>query len=191
MSSWTSHLTMEVIGLNISSLVDKFCVLKNNTFQINAWHINFIVCSFFCFREDFGYFADICFKSFGDRVKYWSTFNEPNLQVILGYRTGEYPPSHCSWPFGNCSRGDSEKEPFMAAHNIILSHATAVHIYRTKYQVVTYNRDMWLSCILLCIEMLSSKSVFHLKVLLWNALDRKKDFKYFWLKAFARRAFIK
>ncbi|KAL5842581.1 hypothetical protein ACOSQ3_013184 [Xanthoceras sorbifolium] len=85
-------------------------------------------------QEDFGYFADICFKSFGDRVKYWITFNEPNLQVILSYRTGAYPPSHCSKQFGNCSKGDSEKEPFMAAHNIILSHATAVHIYRTKYQ---------------------------------------------------------
>ncbi|XP_031264934.1 beta-glucosidase 46-like isoform X1 [Pistacia vera] len=85
-------------------------------------------------QEDFGYFADICFKSFGDRVKYWVTFNEPNYQVILGYRLGEYPPSHCSRPFGNCSRGNSEMEPFIAAHNVILSHATAVHKYRTKYQ---------------------------------------------------------
>lgn len=86
-------------------------------------------------RKDFGYFVDICFKSFGDRVKYWATFNEPNLQVILGYRTGVYPPSQCSTPFGNCTQGDSEKEPLVAAHNIILSHATAVDIYRTKYQV--------------------------------------------------------
>ncbi|KAK2644434.1 hypothetical protein Ddye_019629 [Dipteronia dyeriana] len=85
-------------------------------------------------QEDFGYFADICFKYFGDRVKYWSTFNEPNFQAILGYRTGAHPPSRCSGMFGNCSKGDSEKEPFVVAHNIILSHATAVHIYRTKYQ---------------------------------------------------------
>ncbi|KAL6197958.1 hypothetical protein ACLB2K_027750 [Fragaria x ananassa] len=67
-------------------------------------------------------------------VKYWSTFNEPNVLAIRGYRSGIYPPSHCSLPFGNCTSGDSEREPFIAAHNIILSHAAAVNIYRTKYQ---------------------------------------------------------
>lgn len=87
-------------------------------------------------REDFVLFADICFKSFGDRVKYWVTFNAPNVQVPLSYRSGISPPCHCSGIFGNCSKGDSEKEPFVAAHNIILSHAAAVHIYRNKYQVI-------------------------------------------------------
>ncbi|XP_050208680.1 beta-glucosidase 46-like isoform X2 [Mercurialis annua] len=85
-------------------------------------------------QKDFGHYADICFKYFGDRVKFWATFNEPNFQAILGYRSGEYPPFRCSSPFGNCTAGDSEKEPFMVAHNIILSHATAVETYRTKYQ---------------------------------------------------------
>ncbi|XP_017978572.1 PREDICTED: beta-glucosidase 47 isoform X3 [Theobroma cacao] len=85
-------------------------------------------------QEDFKYYADICFKHFGDRVKYWVTFNEPNVAVIRGYRSGLYPPSRCSSSFGNCSSGDSENEPFVAAHNIILSHAAAVDIYRTKYQ---------------------------------------------------------
>ncbi|KAA8515484.1 hypothetical protein F0562_018905 [Nyssa sinensis] len=85
-------------------------------------------------QEDFRYYADVCFKYFGDRVKYWVTFNEPNVQVIRGYRSGIYPPARCSGIFGNCSHGDSEREPFIAAHNIILSHAAAVQIYRTKYQ---------------------------------------------------------
>ncbi|KAJ1427205.1 Glycosyl hydrolases family 1, N-terminal conserved site [Sesbania bispinosa] len=82
----------------------------------------------------FVFLADICFKSFGDRVKYWVTFNEPDLHVPLGYRTGDFPPCRCSSQFGNCSEGDSDKEPFVAAHNIILSHAAAVDIYRNKYQ---------------------------------------------------------
>ncbi|KAF8410702.1 hypothetical protein HHK36_003236 [Tetracentron sinense] len=85
-------------------------------------------------QEDFGYFADVCFKAFGDRVKYWVTFNEPNVAVIHGYRSGDFPPSRCSELFGNCTNGDSETEPFITAHNIILSHATAVNLYRTKYQ---------------------------------------------------------
>ncbi|KAA3478147.1 beta-glucosidase 46-like [Gossypium australe] len=85
-------------------------------------------------EDRYGSWLNICFKFFGDRVKYWVTFNEPNFQVKFGYREGTFPPSRCSFPFGNCTNGDSEKEPFIAAHNIILSHAAAVHIYRSKYQ---------------------------------------------------------
>ncbi|GMN49848.1 hypothetical protein TIFTF001_019010 [Ficus carica] len=85
-------------------------------------------------QKDFAYFAETCFKFFGDRVKYWVTINEPNIQVIHCYRTGNFPPSRCSKPFGNCLDGDSEKEPYIAAHNLILSHASAVDIYRTKFQ---------------------------------------------------------
>lgn len=94
-----------------------------------------LICSGTFSREDFGHYADVCFKYFGDRVKYWTTFNEPNVMVTQGYRSGIYPPSRCSMPFGSCKRGDSEKEPFVAAHNVILSHAAAVDVYRTKYQV--------------------------------------------------------
>ncbi|KAI9127696.1 hypothetical protein K1719_000689 [Acacia pycnantha] len=85
-------------------------------------------------QEDFKYYADICFKKFGDRVKYWVTINEPNVAVIRGYRKGIWPPSRCSASFGNCSHGNSEKDPFVAAHNLILSHVSAVQLYRTKYQ---------------------------------------------------------
>ncbi|XP_061345494.1 beta-glucosidase 46-like [Gastrolobium bilobum] len=87
-------------------------------------------------QEDFAFYADLCFKTFGDRVKYWVTFNEPNSIVPLGYRSGLFPPCRCSGSLAlvNCREGDSEKEPFVAAHNIILSHAAAVDIYRTKYQ---------------------------------------------------------
>ncbi|XXG89694.1 hypothetical protein AAC387_Pa12g1635 [Persea americana] len=84
-------------------------------------------------QEDFGYFAEVCFKAFGDRVKYWTTFNEPNVMINGGYRTGKYPPSHCSGD--NCTAGDSAIEPYIAAHNVILSHATAADIYRRRYQV--------------------------------------------------------
>ncbi|CAI0468213.1 unnamed protein product, partial [Linum tenue] len=85
-------------------------------------------------QEDFRYYAQVCFRSFGDRVKHWVTFNEPNVAAIRSYRSGISPPSRCSGSFGNCSHGDSETEPFIAAHNMILSHAAAVNLYRTKYQ---------------------------------------------------------
>ncbi|ESQ29245.1 hypothetical protein EUTSA_v10023411mg [Eutrema salsugineum] len=85
-------------------------------------------------QKEFGYLADLCFKHFGDRVKHWITINEPNQQIILSYLKGIFPPSRCSMPYGNCSQGNSNTEPFIAAHNTILAHAKAVQIYRTKYQ---------------------------------------------------------
>lgn len=67
-------------------------------------------------------------------MKYWVTFNEPNTVAIYGYRYGIIAPGRCSGFFGNCESGDSEREPFIAAYNMILSHAEAVYIYRSKYQ---------------------------------------------------------
>lgn len=85
-------------------------------------------------REEFEYYSDVCFNAFGDRVRFWTTFNEPNLSTRHQYILGEFPPNHCSPPFGNCSSGDSRREPYAAAHNILLSHAAAVHNYKTNYQ---------------------------------------------------------
>ncbi|XXG71720.1 hypothetical protein AAC387_Pa07g0982 [Persea americana] len=85
-------------------------------------------------QEEFVYFAEICFRELGDRVKLWATFNEPNVVAKYGYLMGTYPPGRCSAPFGNCSDGNSDIEPFVAAHNIILSHAKAVYNYRKHYQ---------------------------------------------------------
>ena len=82
------------------------------------------------------YFAEICFEKFGDRVKYWATINEPGLFVNRAYIWGTYPPGHCSKPFGNCSSGNSDIEPLIAIHNMLLSHSMAVHLYRKQYQVI-------------------------------------------------------
>ncbi|KAJ6767306.1 GLYCOSYL HYDROLASE [Salix purpurea] len=70
-----------------------------------------------------------------DRYGAWLS---PEIQQVvdslISVQSGIFPPSRCSGTFGNCSSGDSEKEPFIAAHNMILSHAAAVNVYRTKYQ---------------------------------------------------------
>ncbi|KAJ6706861.1 BETA-GLUCOSIDASE 45 [Salix viminalis] len=97
-------------------------------------------------QEDFGYYADICFKNFGDRVKYWTTFNEPNIQAIKSYRT---------------------------AHNMILAHATAVDIYRAKYQKEQGgNIGIVLDCI--WFEQISNSTADML------AADRAEDFFLNW-----------
>ncbi|XP_060190160.1 beta-glucosidase 18-like isoform X2 [Lycium barbarum] len=85
-------------------------------------------------QEEFVHFAETCFKSFGDRVKYWATMNEPNLYMEMAYLKGVFPPSHCSTPFGECSSGNSDIEPLLAVHNSILAHAKAVNLYRHQFQ---------------------------------------------------------
>ncbi|KAJ4726266.1 Beta-glucosidase, partial [Melia azedarach] len=85
-------------------------------------------------QEDFVHLAKTCFENFGDRVKYWATLNEPNLLSDMAYIRGWYPPAHCSMPFGNCSTGNSDTEPLIAMHSMLLSHAKAVKLYRKHFQ---------------------------------------------------------
>ncbi|KAF5177944.1 Beta-glucosidase [Thalictrum thalictroides] len=104
---------------------------KNADVADDHYHRYEVWCS--C-RDDFAYYADICFRNFGDRVKYWLTINEPNIFSTNAYKDGIYPPRRCSPPFGNCSLGDSDTEPLIVVHNMILSHAKATNIYRKYYQ---------------------------------------------------------
>ncbi|XP_024959605.1 beta-glucosidase 18-like [Cynara cardunculus var. scolymus] len=85
-------------------------------------------------KEDFVHMAEVCFKSFGDRVKYWITINEPNVFVEFAYKTGRFPPSRCSEPFGNCLAGNSDVEPLIAMHNMLLAHGMAAKLYHEKFQ---------------------------------------------------------
>ncbi|XP_050236748.1 beta-glucosidase 40-like isoform X1 [Mercurialis annua] len=85
--------------------------------------------------KDFAAFAETCFKEFGDRVKHWITFNEPHTFTIQGYDVGLQAPGRCSiLQRLLCRAGNSTTEPYIVAHNVILTHATVVHIYRKKYK---------------------------------------------------------
>ncbi|XP_076883156.1 putative inactive beta-glucosidase 14 [Bidens hawaiensis] len=85
-------------------------------------------------QEELLYLAEICFKSFGDRVKYWLTMNEPEIVAKYGYEIGLNPPSRCSEPFGNCLHGNSDVEPLVAMHNMILAHGRAAKLYHEYFQ---------------------------------------------------------
>ncbi|KQK18470.1 beta-glucosidase 24 [Brachypodium distachyon] len=86
--------------------------------------------------EDFHDYANICFREFGDRVKYWITLNEPWSFSVGGYSSGILAPGRCSSrQKSGCSMGDSGKEPYIVAHNQLLAHASAVQVYRDKYQM--------------------------------------------------------
>ncbi|KAE8686210.1 Beta-glucosidase 16 [Hibiscus syriacus] len=83
--------------------------------------------------EDFKNYAEICFKTFGDRVKHWITVNEPFIIAKFGYTTGSAPPGRCS-DRKQCPYGNSATEPYIAIHNLLLAHATAAKLYKEKYQ---------------------------------------------------------
>ncbi|KAM7476682.1 hypothetical protein LguiB_023925 [Lonicera macranthoides] len=77
--------------------------------------------------DDFREYAELCFFLFGDRVKNWITINEPWSYSILGYAQDDV---EC--PNG----GNSGTEPYIVSHNLLLSHAAAVKVYREKYQKI-------------------------------------------------------
>jgi beta-glucosidase len=80
-------------------------------------------------------YAELCFKLFGDRVKFWTTLNEPMIFSAFGYGGGNTAPGRCSpYVSKSCGAGDSSTEPYIVGHNLLIAHAEAVSVYRTKYQ---------------------------------------------------------
>ncbi|KAF7241753.1 Lactase-phlorizin hydrolase [Varanus komodoensis] len=75
--------------------------------------------------ELFDSFADFCFQTFGDRVKFWITFNEPYVISWLGYGTGAFPPN---------LKDDPGYAPYKVTHTIVKAHARVYHTYDQKYR---------------------------------------------------------
>ncbi|MGL5384108.1 MAG: glycoside hydrolase family 1 protein [Culicoidibacterales bacterium] len=69
--------------------------------------------------EKFNDYAKICFELFGDRVKKWSTFNEPIVPVEGGYLYDFHYPNK-----------QDARAAVCVAYHTILAHAKAVHSYR-------------------------------------------------------------
>ncbi|NXX91071.1 LPH hydrolase, partial [Centropus bengalensis] len=72
----------------------------------------------------FDSFAEFCFQTFGDRVKFWITFNEPQVIAWAGYGTGAFPP-------GVSEPGSA---PYRVAHVLLKAHARVYHTYDDKYR---------------------------------------------------------
>lgn len=68
-------------------------------------------------------YANLLFQRFGDRVKYWITFNEPTVFCIEGYGEDGNAP-------GLNANGVGE---YLCGHNVIKSHALVYHLYRNYY----------------------------------------------------------
>jgi beta-glucosidase len=67
----------------------------------------------------FAEYAAVAFRAFDDRVKLWSTLNEPWVVTDGGYLHGVLAPGHRNL-----------FEAPLAAHNLLRAHASAVEVYR-------------------------------------------------------------
>ncbi|TSK92928.1 Lactase-phlorizin hydrolase [Bagarius yarrelli] len=72
----------------------------------------------------FNDYCDFCYETFGDRVKFWITFNQPQTIAWLGYGLGIMPPA-IKKPAAT---------PYRIAHNLLKAHAKAYHTYDMKYR---------------------------------------------------------
>ncbi|XKL62633.1 hypothetical protein PGB90_002466 [Kerria lacca] len=84
--------------------------------DIGGWMNSLIV----DYIEDY---ADLLFKLYGDKVKWWITINEPS-EIIDGYSSDRYAPD---------LNLDSPAN-YIVGHNILKAHAKIFRLYNTKYR---------------------------------------------------------
>jgi len=71
--------------------------------------------------EAFAAYAEVVARRLGDRVRLWTTHNEPYCSSWLGYVTGEFAPGRTDLAAGAA-----------AAHHVLLSHGLAVAAIRRE-----------------------------------------------------------
>ncbi|XP_041864156.1 klotho [Melanotaenia boesemani] len=74
--------------------------------------------------EIFKDYADFCFHTFGDDVKFWITIDNPFVVAQHGYGTGVVAPG---------IKNDPDL-PFRVGHNLLKAHAAAWHLYNSHYR---------------------------------------------------------
>jgi beta-glucosidase/6-phospho-beta-glucosidase/beta-galactosidase len=69
-------------------------------------------------------YARFAFKTFGDRVKFWLTFNQLYTISYMGYGYGTYPPGVA----------DPKESPWKVGHNVLRAHSQAYHAYVNEFK---------------------------------------------------------
>lgn len=72
----------------------------------------------------FAEYAKFCFKTFGDRVKRWTTVNEPFISGMMGYYYASFAP---------CIEEPLEA-PYTYVHHQLMAHAQAYRIYEEEFK---------------------------------------------------------
>jgi len=71
--------------------------------------------------DRFAEYSDLMFRTLGDRVPYWVTFNEPWVISFLGYANGQMAPGI-----------SDHTQAYQTAHNLLVAHGKAVQAFRTR-----------------------------------------------------------
>jgi beta-glucosidase len=86
-------------------------------------------------------FSNLCFDRFGDRVKYFLTFNEPSIELLFIRTVFEAMDNHTMPEIPGSQKFISDH--FAYIHHLMLAHASVVNSYHSKKlsgQIgITYN----------------------------------------------------
>lgn len=80
--------------------------------ETGGW-LNLDVC------QAFEHFSEVCFKEFSDKIKFWTTFNEPKWFIVNGYFIGNYPPGL-----------QNVQKTMIAAYHVMYASALSVQAFR-------------------------------------------------------------
>ncbi len=73
--------------------------------------------------DHFADYARVTYENFGDRVKWWLSFNEPHVFCLNDWNYGQKQPFE-----------EPPKKPYICAHNVVKAHAKAWRIYDDEYR---------------------------------------------------------
>lgn len=112
------RLINKMLEYNIEPMVTMYHFdLPSNLQTFGGW-TNSIMVKYF---KDY---ANLLYDRFGNRVKYWFTFNEPMEFCINGYGGDGHAPDIDQHGIGE----------YLCVHNVLKAHATAYRLYETSFK---------------------------------------------------------
>ncbi|CAG9566622.1 unnamed protein product [Danaus chrysippus] len=115
-----NNLINELLKYNIQPMVTLYHFdLPQKLQDLGGWNNPHIV-------DWFTDYAKVVFELFGDRVKYWISFNEP--REICSHSTQD-PPQGSSYSVSGYA-------DYMCAKNLLVAHANVYHLYNNEFRKV-------------------------------------------------------